>query len=152
MKKTLLALVIFFGFGTAVMAQAPLSVGERQVNFGLGFNSAGIPVYGGVDFGVYQDITAGGQIGLDLGFNYLAVDVRGDYHFNRIFEIISTFDAYAGLDLGVDFGIDSDYDSGVQLGIHVGGRYFWNNEWAINLEFGGGTRLSGGRAGVTKLF
>lgn len=134
------------------MAQAPLSIGERQVNFGLGFSSDGVPIYGGVDFGVFQDITVGGQAGLDLGFNYLALDVRGDYHFNRIFEIISTFDAYAGLDLGVGFGIDNDYDTGLQLGLHVGGRYFWNNEWAINVEFGGGTRLSGGRAGVTKLF
>lgn len=151
MKKIAFLLLLSLATG-ASFAQSPIGQGGKQVNFGLGLYSSGIPVYFGMDFGIHPDITVGGQVGLDLEFDYLALSARGDYHFNTLLEIPRDWDFYAGLSAGFVTGLDNDFDSGVDLGIQVGGRYYWNSDWAINLEFGGGNNLSGGRFGVSKRF
>ncbi len=132
------------------LAQSPIGQGGSQFNFGLGLYSDGIPVYAGYDYGIHPDITLGAQVGLDLGFDYFAFSGRGDYHFNTLLEIPRDWDFYAGLSAGFITGIDDDFSSGVDLGIQVGGRYYWNTDWAFNLEFGGGNNLSGGRFGVSR--
>ena len=53
---------------------------------------------------------------------------------------------------GFAVGLDNSYTSGLDLGAQVGGRYYWNSSWAVNLEFGGGVEFSGGRVGVSKRF
>jgi len=131
-------------------AQSPIGEGGRQLNLGVGLFDSGLPVYAGMDFGIHPDITVGGQLGLDLGFDYMTIAGRGDYHFNTLLEIPRDWDFYAGLSLGFLAGIDENIDSSVDLGIQVGGRYYWNSDWGINLEFGGGNNLSGGRFGVSK--
>ena len=141
MKKiTLLFVVILiaatiFGQGGA----APLSKGQKQLNFGLGAGSNGLPVYAGIDFAVHNDVTVGPVIKLriddDISFGLLA---RGDYHFNSIIGIPREWDFYAGASLGFFGGNDFDVDFGIQ----VGGRWYWSDKWGLNLEFGGGTGYS----------
>ena len=143
-------------------AQGPLGNGGKQINFGVGLYSSGIPVYFGMDFGVHPDISVGFQTGLDLEFDYFTAAGRGDYHFNSLLDIPRDWDLYAGLSIGFAVSIhDHHHDhphhhhthiSGLDLGLQIGGRYYWNRSWGINLEFGGGMLLSGGRFGLSKRF
>ena len=138
MKKITLLLSLLFLTGVifAQGGQAPLSKGDKQLNFGLGFSSHGLPVYGSLDFAVHNDWTVAPVIKVviddDIGFGALG---RFDYHWNRLLSIPSTWDFYAGTSLGFISG--NDY--GLDLGIQVGGRWYWSDKWGLNLEFGGGT-------------
>jgi len=152
MYKQIFLCALLISMASIAQAQSPIGEGGKQINFGLGLNNDGFPVYFGMDFGVHPDITVGGQIGLDLGLDYIALSGRGDYHFNTIMNIPQDWDFYAGLSLGFVAGIDNDYDSDLDLGLQIGGRYYWNSDWGVNLEFGGGNNLSGGRIGVSKRF
>ncbi len=144
MKKITFLLGIFLITG-ALLAQdgkAPLSKGERQLNFGLGFNDWGLPVYASMDFAVHDDVTVGPMINTVFGGNnaYLGIAARGDYHFNRIIGIPSDFDFYAGANVGARLWFDKDNNSSIMsFGIQVGGRWYWSDQWGLNLEFGGGT-------------
>jgi hypothetical protein len=151
MKRILFIAVLILSTST-LFAQSPIGKGGKQVNFGLGLYSNSIPVYFGMDFGVHEDITVGFQTGLDLEFDYFSLAGRGDYHFNSLLDIPQDWDFYAGLSLGFAVGIDNSYTSGLDLGAQIGGRYYWNNSWGVNLEFGGGIAFSGGRIGLSKRF
>jgi len=151
MKRIALLIIVTF-ISCFAFAQSPIGDGGKQINFGVGLFDNGVPLYFGMDFGVHPDITVGGQLSLDLGFDYFSISGRGDYHFNTLLEIPRDWDFYAGLSVGVVAGIDNDYTSDVDLGIQVGGRYYWSSDWGINLEFGGGNNLAGGRFGVSKRF
>lgn len=120
-----------------VYPQAPLSRGENQLNFGIGVNDRGIPLYVGLDFAFHDNWTAGPVVRIisdddDLILGALA---RVDYHWNRLMNIPSDWDLYLGANLGLLSGDDVEFDLGLQLG----GRWYWNDRWALNLEFGGGT-------------
>jgi hypothetical protein len=138
MKKItfLFGILLIAGAIVAQEGQAPLAKGEKQLNFGLGFSERGLPVYGGLDFAVHNDWTVGPVIKLviddDFGFGALG---RFDYHWNRLIGIPSNWDFYAGAQLGFISGDEFDLD----LGLQVGGRWYWSDKWALNLEFGGGT-------------
>lgn len=161
MKKWI-AIFLLIGAPIIAMAQSPIGQGGKQVNFGVGLYSSGFPVYFGMDFGVHPDISLGFQVGLDLGFDYLTLAGRGDYHFNTLLEIPRDWDFYAGLSIGAGVGFyDHDHDhyphshshiSGFDLGLQIGGRYYWNSTWGVNLELGGGLLFSGGRFGLSKRF
>ncbi|MFT6997279.1 MAG: outer membrane immunogenic protein [Cryomorphaceae bacterium] len=151
LKRFTLSLFVI-SISICAFAQSPIGEGGKQLNLGVGLFDSGVPIYAGMDFGVHPDITVGGQVGLDLGFDYFSISGRGDYHFNTLLEIPRDWDFYAGLSIGFLGGIENDYDSGFDLGLQVGGRYYWNSDWGINLEFGGGNNLSGGRFGVSKRF
>lgn len=165
MKKTFLAIVLMTS--SMLFAQSPLGTNGRQINFGLGFGY-GIPVYVGMDFAVHKDIT----IGPDLSFRsynhkygnlkydqtIVGAVVRGDYHFNSIMNIPRNWDFYAGLNLGFVYLSDVDYPgydgrtSGLGLGLQLGGRWYWSQNWGLNLEFNGGNIVSNGRFGVSYKF
>ncbi len=138
MKKIALLISILMITGT-IFAQdgaAPLSKGDKQLNFGLGFSGRGIPAYVGMDFAVHNDWTVGPVVKVviddDFGFGALG---RVDYHWNRLIGIPSNWDFYAGASVGFISGDNFDLD----LGIQVGGRWYWSDKWGLNLEFGGGT-------------
>lgn len=160
--KKIFVLFVFVVLGASAFAQSPIGANGKQFNFGVGLYGHGIPLYAGVDFGVHPDITVGPQIGLDLEFDYLSIAGRGDYHFNTIMNIPRDWDFYAGLNIGFAIGFDNDHDhkiyhdhnhvSGLDLGLQIGGRYYWNSGWGVNLEFGGGNNLNGGRFGLSKRF
>lgn len=51
MKRVVLFIIVHLAAVFAA-AQAPLPVGGKQLNAGLGLSSKGVPVYVGLDFGV----------------------------------------------------------------------------------------------------
>ena len=65
-KKVTKSLVTSFIYSNA---QNPLSKGQWQLNAGLGFSSWGLPIYVGVDYGVHEDISIGGEFGF-RSYNY----------------------------------------------------------------------------------
>jgi len=163
MKKHLL-IISFFFFSSLIYAQSPIAKGGSQLNAGIGLSSWGVPVYVGLDFGVHPDITVGGEISYrSYSDNYsnnnythsvIGISGNGNYHFNRVLEIPRNWDFYAGLNLGFYiWNSPSNYagshSSGLGLGAQIGGRYFFSDKIGLNLEFGGGNSLSGGKLGLT---
>jgi hypothetical protein len=146
MKKILFILLATLA-SSSLMAQnngvAPLAKGEKQLNFGFGFSDYGVPLYASFDFAVHKDVTVTPQlnIGFFNGNNgndgvLFGLLVKSDYHWNYLIGIPSDWDFYTGLRLGFYF---FDGNSDADLGIEVGGRWYWNEKWALNLELAGGT-------------
>jgi len=167
MKKLGIIVVLISFFALASNAQAPLAKGGKQLNAGVGFSGWGVPIYGGMDFGVGKDITVGFEVSFrSYSQKYANVNFRstifgfsgnGNYHFNTLLQIPSEWDVYAGLNLGYYvWNVSSDYPgdgaSGLGLGAQVGARYFFKNNFGVNLEFGGGNAFSGGKFGITYIF
>lgn len=163
MKKQLL-MISFLLFCSLIFAQAPISKGESQLNVGLGLSSWGLPVFVGLDYGVHPDITVGGELSfrqfndkyanINYDHSVIGISGNGNYHFNRLLEIPKNWDLYAGLNLGFYiWNSPNDYQgshsSGLGLGGQIGGRYYFNDKFGVNLEFGGGNAFSGGKIGVT---
>jgi hypothetical protein len=127
--------------------EAPLAKGEKQMNFGIGFGS-GIPLYWGMEWAVHPDITVGGVAAINLqNFDWMSLNAKGDYHWNRLIGIPSNFDFYAGVGLGVQIGFNGG-STGFDFDIHAGGRWYWSEKWGLNLEIGGGNGF-GTTLGVT---
>ena len=167
MKK--LSIIILFTVVSlfSVNAQAPLDRGGAQLNAGVGFSNWGIPLYVGMDFGVSDDITLGFEASFrnykenysSTKYNSTILGISGNfnYHFNRVLDIPSIWDFYAGLNIGFyAWTSPNDYpgdgDSGLGLGLQIGGRYFISDNVGLNLEVGGGNAFSGGKFGLTFLF
>jgi hypothetical protein len=137
--------------------------GKTQLNAGIGLSQYGMPVYVGLDFGVHPDISIGVEgsyrrhTNSNFNANLLGISGNINYHFNSLLKIKSSdWDIYAGATLGYwiwnwDYTYPGANSSGVGFSGQVGGRYFFNPKWAINLETGGGT-LTGGKLGVTHRF
>lgn len=162
--KKIIVLGFLLAIGQASFAQYALAKGQSQFNAGLGLSSRGIPIYAGVDVGVHPDISVGGELSFrSFRENYrdgryyhsvLGIAGNGNYHFNTLLDIPREWDLYAGLNLGFYiWNSDDDYPgdrtSGVELGIQIGGRYYFNNRFGLNLEFGGANPFSGGKFGIT---
>jgi outer membrane immunogenic protein len=176
MKKIVfpLLLILLFSSTTLVRAQFnPYTDKTNMITAGIGFSGWGIPIFGRFEAPVADNITVGGSLSFQTksetfsSFKYkhtiFGIGGRGDYHFNELIELPDEWDLYAGLGIGYYFwntkydgpGTTIDYggsgSGGFSIGIHVGGRYFFNDRIGANLEFGGGTVLSGGTVGVTFL-
>ncbi|WP_281636656.1 hypothetical protein [Flavobacterium marginilacus] len=167
MKK--LILIIAFGFlSNGIFAQSSLKEGGIQLNAGVGVSDWGfVPFYFGLDYGLVKDVTIGGQISYltnndnyyygNYNYNHnsaVGIGANGNYHFNRILDIPSKFDFYAGASVtGLIWNYDNkDYHPGydpLNVGLQVGGRVFFNNHFGINLELGGGSTVSVAKFGVT---
>lgn len=163
MKNSFLALM-FFITSSIIFAQNPIGIGQTQVNAGFGLSSWGLPVYVGFDNGIHNDITLGGEFSFrtynsvwkSVQYNHtiFAISGNGNYHFNRILNIPRNWNFYAGLNIGFHSVSSPKYYpgnviSGLGLGMQVGGRYYFNEKFGINLEFGGGNAFSGGKFGVS---
>ncbi len=165
MKKSFIVFALAIIIPSISMeAQAPLMKGEKQLNAGLGLSGWGIPVYAGLDFGINKDITVGFEGSFrtyndnwnNASYSHSVIGIlgNGNYHFNSLLFIPSNWDFYAGLNL--DFylwsspsGYEGSHNSGLGLGLQVGGRYFFNSKFGINLELGGGNAISDGKIGIT---
>jgi len=167
MKKLSIILLLSAFTLLTVSAQSRLQKGTKQFNAGIGFSGWGVPLYVGMDFGVGNDFTLGFEASFrNYNQNYTGTKYNSqifgfsgnaNYHFNRILEIPSDWDFYAGLNLGYFFWTSSDDypgegSSGLGLGAQIGGRYFVNDKFGLNLEFGGGNAFSGGKFGITLKF
>jgi len=163
MKKQFL-ISAFILMTAGVFAQNPIAKGQVQFNAGVGFSSWGLPLYIGFDYGVHEDITVGGELsfrsyrdnwaGDRYNHTVIGISGNGNYHFNRVLNIPSNWDFYAGLNLGFYiWSSPNDYDgshaSGLGLGLQIGGRYYFNERFGLNLEIGGGNAFSGGKFGIS---
>ena len=159
MKKQILTFILLIGT-SIIFAQCPISKDQMQLNGGFGFSSWGIPIYLGLDYVIYKDITIGGEASFrsysDLGYNSSIIGItgNGNYHFNSILNIPSKWDFYAGLNIGFYIwnsppGYSGSHSSGLGLGLQVGGRYYFTDKIGVNLEFGGGNAVSSGKIGIS---
>ena len=169
MRKLILFAVFVFA-SNGIFAQVPLAKGEIQLNAGVGASGWGVPIYFGLDGGIARDWTVGGEISFQADsnpyyydnkhYNYkskaFGIGMNGNYHFNRILDMPNNFDFYAGPAVTFYIWDYKEYDdhphpdnSSVGIGGQVGGRYFFNDKFGINLEFGAGTATSGAKFGVT---
>lgn len=163
MKKQLLLLVLLLVSGWA-FCQNPFPKGRNQLNIGVGLSSWGVPIYFGIDHGVGNDFSIGGE----LSFRDFDEDWKGDrynhsitgisgnanYHFNRILEVNDDWDFYAGINLGFYIWSSPEeyrgsHSSDLGLGAQLGMRYYLSRKVGLNLEFGTGNAFSGGKIGLT---
>jgi hypothetical protein len=142
MKKILLFVLLSFLF-SGMYAQgdgvAPLAKGEKQLNFGLGFSNHGLPIYGSFDIALHKDVTITPEVHLWIPFPGNSFGggamCKADYHWNYLIGIPSNWDFYAGARVGFSFS-DQFYP---EFGIQVGGRWYWDEKWGLNVELAGGT-------------
>ena len=164
---SLLILVFLTSYSICAQGEGPISKGQLQLNAGLGFSGLGVPVFIGLDYGVHPDITIGGELsnrnynetffGSDYSHSITGISVNSNYHFSRLLDIPSNLDIYAGLNLGfyiwnTSIGYQGSGSSGLGLGAQIGGRYYFNDNWGINLEFGGANTTSGSKIGASYRF
>jgi hypothetical protein len=164
-KLIIIGLLTFFAFIT-VNSQNPQDK-RNQLNAGIGLSEWGIPVYVGLDFGIHRDLSFGiegsfrsynqNYTGSKYNSSIIGLSGNMNYHFNRILEIPRIWDFYAGLNLGYYFwSTSSNYpgngSSGLGLGAQIGGRYYINNNFGLNLEVGGGNAFTGGKFGISYIF
>lgn len=161
--------IILFAFllSTSVFAQYALPEGKMQLNAGVGFSSWGLPIIVGLDYGVHKDVSVGAEVsfrsykegfaGSDYSHTIIGFLGNGNYHFNNLFKIEKQWDLYAGLNIGFYYwsspsGYGGSSASGLGLGAQFGGRYYFNQNFGLNLELGGGNSTSGGKFGITYKF
>lgn len=173
MKIRFLYLFFTLSLSTAIHAQIRIEPGDKQINFGSGITGWGVPLFFGADFGVYENITVGGQVtwsmyqnnwdGSDWKHSIVMFLANGNYHFNTLLDIPSPYDVFAGLDAGFSVwnttynspGNGFDYQgtggSGFFITAHVGARYFFAPDWAAMIQLGAGS-IPGLLAGLTFSF
>lgn len=163
MKRTVLTIILLI-IATTMFAQGPIEIGQAQLNAGVGLSSWGVPVYVGLDYGVHQDITIGGEFSFrsynDNWSNHkyrhsiIGISGNANYHFSTLLNIPANWDFYIGPNIGFYIWnspteYEGSHTSGLGLGAQIGGRYYFNEKFGINLEFGGANVFSGGKFGIS---
>ena len=162
MKKIFIAIVLIAASQFSVAQQ--YSSNKTLLNLGVGLSGWGIPVYGGLDLKVTNDVTIGGEVSFRSydenwnGFSYhhsiTGIVGNVNYHFGKWLDVPSSFDFYTGLNLGFYVwsnpdGYTGNHSSGLGIGAQLGGRYYFSNKVGVNLELGSGIINLGGKLGVT---
>ena len=162
MKKTWIIVAAICTWASSLHSQQRIDEGLMQYNFGIGASNRGVPLYLGADFGIYQNITVGGEFSIrsyqSRYYDYvyrnrlLGLSANGNYHFNELANLPKEFDFYAGLMLGIYAWDGSpEYQNGALIsgGGQVGGRYRLKKNLHINAELQAGGAFSGLKLGVT---
>ena len=116
--------------------------------------------FGRIEFGPYGRIS-GEKI--TYSHNVFGIFTNGNYHFNRLLRLPRQLDLYAGASLGFFFGsttTSSNWDreytgdsySGFSAALQTGARYFFTDNFGVNLELSGGLLTNGLKAGITYKF
>ena len=162
MKRITLIIGIVFLISYISNAQSPIEQGEKQINAGVGLSTFGFPLYAGLEIGLDNNISVGGELSYRKytrfsSWNPSIITVAGlaNYHFNELLDIPPEWNLYAGVTAGYSIWSYSGTSSVLRTGRsrifiagQVGGRYYLSDSFAINVELGGGT-YSGGKVGVT---
>lgn len=124
--------------------------GDIVINVGVGLGTTfsfggtlGLPLGGGVEYGITDAIGIGGDVGFASGdgLSVFYIGAKGSYHFNDLLKIEdSKWDVYGGLGIyyrsfnvsGINFGIGS----GITAGIHAGARYYFSDSFGVYAELG----------------
>jgi hypothetical protein len=161
MKKII---VVVFAFLTSLngFSQYKLGVGDAQLNAGVGLSSHwGSPIYVGIDYGVHKYVSIGAEAsfrsyldGFNDRQNTMALLMNGNFHFTGLIPIPKIWDIYMGLNVGGYFSASSTGTSstGAGIGGQFGARYYFTDNFAINLEVGGGTIFDWGKFGISYAF
>jgi hypothetical protein len=161
MKRILLVAVLLVVAISMSFAQMAYNKGDQVLSLGLGiggfagaYGSGGIAITGGYESGVTENISVGGVLGYssstygsygyDWKFTYILVGARGAYHLDLVHN--PKVDTYGGILLGYNIvsysGPSVSYytpgASYLAFGIFVGGRYYFNPNWAVQAELGYG--------------
>ena len=151
-----------------MVANFGIGVGSYYAS-GSGYSTKIPPIELSGEYFILENISIGGFIGgskseLEVkvprqsdyetfSYSYFNIGAIGNYHFLNQEKL----DVYAGARLGYvglklkydDDEFDSDFDidglgarsSGILAGAHVGGRYFFNEQFAANAELGYGIAI-----------
>ncbi|MDZ7743149.1 MAG: hypothetical protein U5Q03_15775 [Bacteroidota bacterium] len=173
--KNITALLSFLILMTSTMlcAQAPLAFDKVQFNAGFGISDRGVPVYAGLDYGLTELISFGGEVqyssfreswqGEDWKHSSFLVAMNSNCHFDELLNISSVYNVYAGIALGfamvasqpekeeVVADYEGDQHSSLYYSVNLGNRYFFTEHIAANLQLGFGTTMTG-RFGLSWLF
>ena len=154
MKKLIILFLLLSlsAYSFSQNGEAPLKKGSKQINFGLGLDSSGLPLYGQMDFAVSNDITVSPMVGftLDGKNSFISFAGYGSYHFNRLLNIPQNWDFYAGVNLGFRLCLSNNTGtSPLIFGMQTGGRYYWNDHWGVHLELGWSVSRYVGRFGLS---
>lgn len=96
------------------------------------------------EFQVHPDITVSPEARIWFGGdNDFAIGARGDYYFDRLFNLKEPWDIWGGVDAGFVIAGSDDKDD-FSINLHAGAEYKFNETWGIILELGGGTIAAGG--------
>ena len=141
MKKiVLLAFVVFSAY--QVNAQA-----QRYLNFG----GLGTGLYVGYEIPVATPVSIVPQASTNYNFDNFHLGLKGNFYFDDLFEMSSPWDFYAGLGLGWRVDNNNNGNGGFSFGGQIGGRWFWNEKWGLNAEFGWGGAALGGLGLTVKM-
>jgi hypothetical protein len=139
-----------------------------NLGIGLGgfagvYGSGGIAITGGYEYGIHENISLGGVVGYssssqdvwgDYGwkYTYILIGARGAYHLDLFHK--KDIDTYGGVLLG--YNIVSSSAKGTEpvhgwgwssyspsasylaIGVFIGGRYYFDPRWAVQVELGYG--------------
>lgn len=141
MKKLILVSAVLIS-AIAANAQA-----QKYLNFG----GLGTGVYAGLEFPLGSQVTLGPQLSTDYELEKLVLAAKGNFYFDELFGLSSEWDVYAGANVGWRIDNDNNDNSGGNWGVQIGGRWFWNDKWGLNAEFGGGSGVLGGLGVTMKL-
>ena len=96
------------------------------------------------EFQVTQDITLAPAARIWLsGDNTFSIGGRGDFYFDRLFNLKEPWDIWGGVDAGFVVAGDSNKDD-FNLNLHAGVEYKFSSMLGVIVEFGGGSTSSGG--------
>ncbi len=134
----LITTLLTFGVSSTINAQQEGHGNALNLFVGFGDNTS---ISGNYEFEITPDITVSPEAKLWFANDFeIGAGARADYYFDRLLEMGSHWDFWAGIDAGFIVTGASDF----QLNIHIGGEYQIDDKWGIILEGGGGKVASGG--------
>lgn len=160
-KRCLLLALVLVVLGSVQVQAQQVQKGDLLVNAGLGFGyyyAGGVSLNVNGEYSVTDEIGVGpylayttwrhNYVGYRYNYSFIDVGVRGSYHLADVFGVNDNkFDPYAGAFIGFVTSsynydgprnpyYDDRYDGGVRAGIHLGGRYYFADNFAAYGELG----------------
>ncbi|MDD2564962.1 MAG: hypothetical protein PHU27_12185 [Salinivirgaceae bacterium] len=177
MRRIIGITVIISLLATSLFAQIPRGKSDNKqgstiLNFGLGTSGWGVPIYIQGEQFFYKELS----IGIESTFrfsnevvgnatyhhNMIAIGGLCNYYFDKIANLPPFVDLYSGVSAGFvhvssstsnsNVTYSGSRGSGLYLGLHVGGRYYFSDTWAAQMELEFGTMLAGLKIGATYRF
>jgi len=115
----------------------------RQWNFGFLGASYEIPLG--------KNISIAPFAGTDFDLDWITLGAKGNFYFDNLLNLPAAWDVYGGANAGFSILLNDDInkDDDLNLGLHVGGRWFWSENWGVYAEFGSGTTAGTSGIGLT---
>lgn len=155
MKKLITTTILFTGlvfFSISTISAQSFQKDDVIINAGIGlggtysWSGLGLPLGGGVEFGVSDldvgSIGVGGDIGFvsGSGLTITYIGGRASYHFNELFELENDdLDIYGGLGIyyrNFSYSGNQTFGSGMLASFHAGTRYYLSDNVGIYGELG----------------